>query len=208
MKPQRLWVVLFFVVLTIAFLGVVAEYPYFRYAGPLIPLIFIPAAMLMYVSARLFLALPVAVFAVWLYTGDMHNYIEKLGHDYKGPMEGIAGALNELAAPGDTVAIAYGDLPVKFYTRNLYVMGAHDRESFESAATVQWIVLRHLDVTERAAKMQRYINRNLDRNNYQIAEIDFPDLPYQNRETPDMHLYTTQKDMPKVRLLRRMDAGR
>ncbi len=203
--PKRLLLPGFFIVSTLAALALFAEYQYFRYLGPIIPMLFIVIGYCMFYVIKVHALLIVAVFAVWLYTGDMNRYIEKLTHEYRGPMEGIVGTLNALAKPGDTVAIPYGDLPVKFYTNDLYIIGAHDGKDYTSTSKAQWIILRHTHVTEQAFEMNTYLYENFDRSRYQVADIDFPDAPYQNRESPALHYFTSPINFPNVQIFRRIN---
>ncbi len=193
-----------YVLLSLIVIAFLVHKPYFRYIGPIIPFLFLLMALLLRLSMRIQVFIPLAFVAVWAFTQHIHQYTKQLTQDYHGPMEGICEVLNKYAKPTDTVAIPYGDLPVKFYT-DLHVIGALSEKDYEPASRADWIVLRKHSIMKEDAAMKEYIVNNIDRSKYQQTRIPAPDLPYQNRETMNMHHYTTQKNATRVRILRRKD---
>lgn len=177
---------------------------YFRYLGPLIPFFFIILAYMVRLASKLHFLAAVAIFGIWVSTGDLKKYVDSLNHDYKGPMEGICAFLNQYAAPSDTVAIPYGAMPVKFYT-DLHVIGALSEKDYKPvAAKADWIVMRANSVMKADAAMKKYIVEHMDKSRYRKAELDFPDIPYQNREAPDLHHFKTVTKAPKIQILKRV----
>lgn len=191
-----------YILLSLVVIAFLVHKPYFRYIGPLIPFIFLLVAMLLRLSMRIQTIVPAVFIAIWAFTLDIQQYTKQLTHDYKGPMEGICQMLNKYAEPTDTVAIPYGDLPVKFYT-DLKVIGGLSGKDFKPAARADWIILRKHSIMDEDAAMKEYLVNNIDRSQYQQTRIPAPDLPYQNRETMAMHHYTTQTKAPRVRVLKR-----
>ena len=194
-------ILVFITLITIALL---VHKPYFRYIGPAIPFIYMVVAVLIRATMQLHFLIGAGLIVVWLFTGNMDKYLYQLNHDYKGPMEGICRFLNEHARPSDTVAIPYGDLPVKFYT-DLRVIGALSGEDYKPAAEADWIIMRTYSIMEEDAKMKRYLKNNIDFSMYKRARINYPDLPYQNREVPNLHKFKTVKNAPRVKILKRFD---
>jgi len=176
--------------------------PYFRYLGPILPFICMLLAVMLSIASRLHWVAPAAVFLIWLLTGNFNQYLYQLNHDYYGPMEGISQFLNQYAKPSDTVAIPYGDLPVKFYTK-LYVIGGLIEVDYKQAAQADWIVLRKQSIKKADADMKKYLLNHMNRDQYRITRINFPDIPYQNREVPNLHRYKTVTNAPKVKILKK-----
>jgi len=56
-------------------------------------------------------------------------------------MEGFVGHLRQYAQPTDTVAISYGDMPIKWYT-GLRVIGGLTGENLEDAGHARWVIIR------------------------------------------------------------------
>ena len=53
----------------------------------------------------------------------MGDYVHEITHHVRGPTEGIVNYLNAHGKPEDVVAITYGDMALKFYTRMRVVGG-------------------------------------------------------------------------------------
>jgi 4-amino-4-deoxy-L-arabinose transferase-like glycosyltransferase len=178
-------------VLSVASVGV-----FFRYLGPLIPILCIFAALLLELAFSLHPALALAALALWISTGPWKEYLYELTHDYDGPVEGIVKLLQERASPDDLVAITYEDLPLKFYT-HLRVIGGLTGEDLAPALGARWIVLRK-HVILHDARVKEYLLEEVDWAAYRPIQLDVPDTPYQNRESPQSHLYRTAREEDRV----------
>ena len=117
------------------------------------------------------------------------------------------GRLLELGKPHQVVAVNYGDLPIKFYTR-MRVIGGLTGEDMEEAREADWIVLRRSHVGgEEDARVRRFLKEQLASGGYERLVIDYPDTPFENREDPNLHRFKTARDVPPVRMFRRRGAG-
>ncbi len=193
-----------FSVMTMVLVAVLVHKPYFRYIGPVLPFFFLILAVLIRWSMVIHWLVGIGLIGVWLATGDLKKYMQEMTQDYYGPMEGITQFLNQYAKPTDTVAIPFGDLPVKFYT-DLHVIGGLSDKDYKQAVNADWIILRKNSIMEADAQMKEYLVNNLNMDLYRQTKINYPDIPYQNREVPNMHHFKPVRNAPKVRILKRVD---
>ena len=195
---------IFFIVSNIISLSVMAHVPYFRYIAPSIPLLIILIAAIVYVAGRIHLPLAVlTVVLLFTTTGRIGDYFYEITHDYDGPCEGIARYLNEHGNPDDVVAITYGDMVLKFYT-NMRIVGGLTGEPIEPAKDARWVIIRkyvHLDFD---AKVRVYLANNVEWSRYRAITINYPDIPWENRESPNAHLFRTCTDEDKVVIYERV----
>jgi hypothetical protein len=105
-------------------------------------------------------------------------------------MEGFVGYLRQYAQPTDTVAITYGDMPVKWYT-GLRVIGGLTGENLERASHARWVIFRKYTICEKDKMVADYLSSKITWSNYRKIILDVPDTPYENREDPQNHLYRT-----------------
>ena len=203
---RQLALPLLFVVFTIGLIAALVHKPYFRYIGPIFPFFMLILAIVIREAMRIHWLVGVAIYLTWLATGELKNYIQEFRHDYYGPMEGITAFLNKYADSQDTVAISYGDLPVKFYT-NQPVIGALSAKDYRKAIDAKWVILRHHSVMQEDAKMKKYFLKHLEKDQYRKTTINYPDIPYQNREVPSMHNFKTVRNAPKVTIFKRVDSA-
>ena len=79
---------------------------------------------------------------VWVVlSGNITSYLYEITHAFNGPIKGITTYLAEHGKPTDTVAVTYGDLPIKFYT-NMRVVGGLAGDDLSVAKDAEWIILR------------------------------------------------------------------
>lgn len=201
---QSLALPVIFTLITILGVSVLVHKPYSRYIGPVFPFLFLVMAILIRWSMAIHWLIGVLLIGVWVGTSDLKAYAQEINTDYYGPMEGICKFLNKFAKPTDTVAITYGDLPLKFYT-DLHVIGALSAKDYRQAIDADWVILRHNTVMQADGKMKKYFLENLNMDLYRQTKINYPDIPYQNREVPNMHHYKPVRNAPKVRILKRID---
>jgi hypothetical protein len=107
------------------------------------------------------------------------------------------GFLNERASAGDTVAITYGDLPLKFYTE-LRVIGGLTGEDLSEADGAHWIILRRHLYTEEEKRVRDALVARLSPETYEAYTLDVPDLAWSNREDIRLHHFETVHNYPRV----------
>jgi len=206
---SRLCLLLLFIFTNLSALIIVSPAPFFRYLAPLIPIIIILASLLVYITRTIHkLLIPVIILAL-IFTSPVNDYWYELTHDYDGPIEGIVQYLNENADPGDTVAITYGDMPLKFYT-DLRVIGGLTGEDLSSVAQqARWVILRRYVVSGKDNAVGRYLVENLplqDTQQYQqIILREYSDIRFENREDPAEHNFRTVNDESKVTIFQRIN---
>jgi hypothetical protein len=114
------------------------------------------------------------------------------------------GFLHEHAGPDDVVAISYGDLPLKFYTR-LRVIGALTGEDRDSAKAADWIIVRRHTNTHADARMKQALAGILAAGDWRRREIDAPDTQFENREDPRLHRFrSAPARVPRVVIWERL----
>ncbi len=126
-------------------------------------------------------------------SGPVHKFMYEITHDYDGPIEGIVEYLNKHAKKSDIVAMSYGDMPVKFYT-GLRVVGGFTGEDLTPGADADWVIIRkNVEIYPMARK---FLASRVNWGRYQKIVLDYPDIPFENRESPLYHYYKTQVNYP------------
>jgi 4-amino-4-deoxy-L-arabinose transferase-like glycosyltransferase len=192
-----------FTLITLFALSATSPAPFFRYLTPVIPPLLMLLALLVDTCSRQNVLLGGGVLAVFLSLQPVRNFAYELTHNYKGPIKGIATFLNANARPDDVVAITYGDMPLKFYT-NLRIVGGLTGEDLTPALKARWVIIRHNVICEKDYAVLQYLMQNIDFSRYRAIELDYPDIPYENRESPDEHHYRTVESAPRVTVFERI----
>lgn len=201
---KRLSLLLFFVLYNLLTLIIITPWPFYRYLAPLVAPITILVAVLVVASARLHWVLLVAAIAVLIYTSPLANFIYELTHDFDGPIEGIVKFLNGNGDEEDVVAITYGDMPLKFYTK-MRIVGGMTGEDLSIAKQAKWIIWRKYSVSEKDEAVKKYLLDNIPWNKYKTLVISYPDTMYENRESLDRHRFRTATDESKVIIYKRIE---
>jgi len=170
---------------------------YLRYLTPLVPPFFAGVGLVVAALARAWPALAATAVAAWLVTGSLDEFAYELTHDYDGPIEGIVRFLGEHARPGDTVAITYGDLPVKFYLRDLRVVGGLTGEDLAAASGAEWIIVRRHHVAPLSHAVAARLHELIAAGGYRKRVIPYPDAAFENREDIRAHRFRTPR-LPSV----------
>jgi hypothetical protein len=131
------------------------------------------------------------------------DYLYEITHDYDGPIEGIVKYLNEYGSKDDVVAITNGDMPLKFYT-SMKVIGGLSGEDLSPAKQAKWVILRRHTVCEKDVRVRLYLEQNVPWENYEGIVIDYPDIPWENREDPAEHQFRTVVNEIRVVIFRRV----
>ena len=195
--------VILFIFATLSVLSLTAPLPFFRYLAPLIPILMIIAGRIVIIAGRIHYCLSLLVLTSVLILQPIPDFFYELTHDYNGPIKGIVKFLNAYAKPQDVVAITYGDMPLKFYT-NLRVIGGLTGEDLSGAKDARWVIFRRDTNCSKDAAVKEYFKNNLDFHKYRLIEINSPDIPFENRESPYEHKYRTVKNVPRVQILERI----
>jgi hypothetical protein len=144
------------------------------------------------------LLLGLAVVAATLAAGSLERHLFEITHDYDGPIEGIVGFLEANAKPGDVVAISYGDMPLKFYTK-LRVVGGLTGEDLGPARGADWIIIRRHNNTEEDTRVKRELRKIVEAGGYRMHKLDVADTAFENRESPDVHRFRSASNrLPPV----------
>jgi hypothetical protein len=133
---------------------------------------------------------------------NFFDYFYEITHDYDGPIE--AKYLNEHGGKDDIAAITYGDLPLKFYTR-IKIIGGLTGEELSLAGQADWIILRKYTIWDKDRQVRKYLIENLPApQNYERIVIDYPDIPFENREGPEEHHFRTVVNEDRVVIFHRI----
>jgi 4-amino-4-deoxy-L-arabinose transferase-like glycosyltransferase len=185
---------LLFIIVNYVLLCLATPLYFFRYLAPAIPLLCLLAAKILDSSMRLHWSVGVVALAAILALGRLPDYLYEITHHYTGPVDGMVTYLNEHSKPDDVVAITYGDLPLKFYTK-MRIVGGLTGEDLTPALTADWVIVRHgltdLDV-------QEYLEKNIPWQRYRKIVLNCTDISWNNREEPDLHYYRTVTGEPPV----------
>jgi signal transduction histidine kinase len=176
--------------------------PFFRYLGPMIPVLCLLTALLLEGLASIHTLVFVAAVAWVILSGNIGRYLHEITHDFRGPIRGITDYLQQNAKPSDVVAITYGDLPVKFYN-HLRVVGGLTGEDLTPARRADWIIMRKHVTCVKDLEVGKYLNQNVDWKSYTRITIDAPDTIFENREDPAVHLFENNTTEDKVVILKR-----
>lgn len=188
---------LIFACTCVLMLSVVSPAPFFRYLSPLVPLGAILVAMIAEAAFRRHVVLGLMVVMLWVFSHPMKEYLYELTHDYHGPIGGIVAFFKTNAQPGDVVAITYGDQSVKFYT-GLRVVGGLTGEDLEPARNADWVIIRKHVICDKDLKVREYLVKNLNAADYQQIRLNAPDVSFENRESPQQHLFRTPQGEDSV----------
>jgi len=178
--------------LGIGLLACLSPGTYLRYLTPLVPPLFALVGLVVGPLARAWPSVAAAAVAAWVLTGSLEDFVYEITHDYDGPIEGIVGFLRTHARPGDTVAIVYGDLPIKFYT-GLRVVGGFTGEDIEAARGADWIILRRHNLAPISRAIRDRLRGFVAEGGYRRHEIDYPDTAFENREDLRIHRFRTAR---------------
>lgn len=199
---QKLTLLVFFIALNFIALVFASPYPFFRYLTPLIPVFMIIVALLMVSAGRVHFLVPVGMIVILVLAGTLGDFLYELSHDYDGPIEGIVKYLNDNGDKDDIVAITYGDMPLKFYTE-MRIVGGLTGEDLSLAKDAKWVILRKHEMSEKDAEVRRYFMENLQRENYEIIKLNYPDIAFENREDPENHNFETVVRERRVQICKR-----
>lgn len=195
---QNAGLLVLFILANLSALLLSVPFAFFRYLAPVVPLFSILTAVIIERTVK-FHPLIAVMIIVWLLAGNplLKDYLDELRHEYVGPMQGIVQYLQTHGSENDTVLITYEDLPLKFYT-SMKVVGGLTGENLAPYTAPHWIILRKYSVGLQDSTIRRHVWTNIDMNNYEKISIPYPDIPFQNREEPRDHHFTTVRDADSI----------
>jgi 4-amino-4-deoxy-L-arabinose transferase-like glycosyltransferase len=194
---------LLFLGANLAALSLSAPAPLFRYLAPLIPVCIVLMARIVEAAFAAHAVIGLALLATLVARQPLLDYLDEITHDFDGPIEGIARHLNQHGQPGQTVAITYGDMPVKFYTR-MRVVGGLTGEDLTPALDADWVILRKHVVSGPDLRVREFLEQNIPWDRYESTRIDYPDTRFENRESPQEHRWRTDTGEERVVIWRRV----
>lgn len=200
---RNLFLLLLFSIFNIIALSQFSPYPFFRYLAPLIPVLLIISALILNSAIGAHPVIGICLALILFFPRAFLNYLYEITHDYNGPIEGIAKYLNQNGSKNDTVAITYGDLPLKFYT-DMRIIGGLTGEDLFPSKEADWVIVRKYLVCEKDYKVREYLFQNVPWQKYHKIIIDYPDTPFENRESPEEHNYRTVTNEDKVIIYQRI----
>lgn len=192
-----------FVVINLLALALTSPAAFLRYLAPVLPALCLAIAPLIAALVRRHWSLGALLCLALFPHGWLLDFFYELRHDYHGPIEGIVEHLNREGHPGQTVAISYEDLPLKFYT-DMRVIGGLTGEDLSAARTADWVILRATPVCDKDRAVADYLRANIQWANYRRVEIDAPDSKYENRECVPEHAFRSPSGVPKVVVFQRV----
>jgi hypothetical protein len=172
-------------------------FPFFRYLTPLIPVCSLILSLVVERCMKFHFAAGIAAIIIFAYPQPVLDYFYEITHDYDGPIEGIVNYLNQNANKDEVVAITYGDLPLKFYAE-MRVVGGLTGEDLSPAKEADWIIIRKYVICEKDWMVKQYLMQQVPWHQYERITINYPDAPFENRESPQEHNYRTVTDEDKV----------
>lgn len=175
---------------TIAVLSVASPAPFFRYLAPLVPAIILGIAYCISLVVDVHWVAGILAFLLVALQWPLPQFLHEITHPFIGPVEGIVSYLNAHGAPADTVAITYEDMPLKFYTK-MRIVGGLTGEDLSPACNAKWVIFRKHSICEKDFAVRQYLIKHLNPANYKKVVVNAPDTPFENREEPGEHLYSS-----------------
>jgi 4-amino-4-deoxy-L-arabinose transferase-like glycosyltransferase len=194
---------LLFILVNYAFLCLATPLYFFRYLAPAIPLLCLLSGKILDSAMRLHWSLGAAALAAILFLGTIPDHCYEITHHYTGPVDAMVTYLNEHGKPDDVVAITYGDLPLKFYTK-MRVVGGLTGEDLTPAQEADWVIFRNDIHCDKDRAVAEYLVKNLPWQRYRKIVLDCTDIGWNNREEPDSHFYRTETGEPKLMIYRKI----
>lgn len=188
---------LFFIIFNMMAILVVSPFPFFRYLAPSIPMLIILMTAALVSFSGIHKTIPIIIIVVILFSGQMKDYLYEITHDFDGPAEGIINYLNEHGKENDVVAITYGDMPLKFYTK-MRIIGGLTGEDLEPALNARWVIIRKYHNCDKDIAVKKFLLENIKFDRYRKIVLDYPDTLYENREYPAVHFFRTQVQEDRI----------
>ena len=192
-----------YIALILIILSLTVPNSFFRYLVPILPICAIVVAEIVELGFQANAFLGCVGLLFFLLNKPLSNYYFELTHDFRGPMEGLVGHLRQYAQPTDTVAITYGDMPIKWYT-GLRVIGGWTGDNLEGSNNARWVIIRKYHFGNIGLAMKDYLTSQVKNGKYRKFILFAPDTPFENREDPQEHLYRTATGEDRVVIYERI----
>lgn len=199
----RMVLLIIFTLLTLVILSLTNPAPFFRYLAPLLPVISVFIGAILVLVWRVHFIAALVVFSFLIFRPPFSDYIYEITHDFDGPIKGIVEYLKAHGKDSDTVAITYGDMPLKFYTK-MRIIGGLTGEDLTPAKNADWVIIRKHVICEKDFAARSFLLQNVDGRRYQRIELKYPDVPFENREDPNSHRFRTAQNESPVIVFRRI----
>jgi 4-amino-4-deoxy-L-arabinose transferase-like glycosyltransferase len=186
-----------FIIFNLLTISAIAPFSFFRYIAPSVPLLIILAAVVIDSALNDNWLFGITAVIIMIASGQIRDYLYEITHDYDGPSEGIANYLNQHGSHDDIVAMTNGEMPLKFYTK-MRIISAYTGEDLTPIKNARWIIMRKYVISAIDLNMQKYIFDNVPRDECREIVIDYPDIPFENREGPGEHYFRTVRNADKV----------
>jgi len=199
----NLWLLIIFILVNYVVISLVGYFPFFRNLTVLIPVFALLSGYLITAAFKASKIAGAAIIVAMVLLSPLFNFLYEITHDYNGPMEGMANYLNQHGDKNDVVAISYGDMPLKFYTP-MRIIGGMTGEDLRPALQAKWVILRKYIISNKNAVTRKYLVDNISWDKYRRIEIDYPDIPFENREDPKNHRYRTVSNEDRINIFERI----
>ncbi len=174
---------------------------FFRYIAPLAPFTALLVGRWIADASRIHKALAAWMVAVIVLSWPCADFI----HEQVVPIQDAGGAivkyLKTHSQPEDVILSNIGDMPLKYYLPNR-VVGGLAGENLEEFTAPEWVILR-----KHAYYIPRKLNAKIEElahsDQYEPIVIPVPDTPFEYREDPCGHLFSTDWNEPLVVIYRR-----
>lgn len=197
---------LFFALITLALCVALSPFPAFRYLGPLIAPLLIIVARVTVLTFRANAFIGIAVLCLLAWWWPIGSYIHELTHPFTGPTEGVVQLLRDKGRPGDVVVASYEDLALKFYTP-YRIVGGWTGEDLTPGEHARWLVIRRNPVNAHEYPVEQFIMAQLKKyHDYRGIRLNAPDTPFENREEPAEHLYSSAQGTRPLVVAERIDS--
>jgi hypothetical protein len=126
---------------------------------------------------------------VFEYRVPLVQLVQELRDPPRGPIAAVVEYLGTHAGPNDVVVTSYGELPLKFHTR-LTVYGGETAQLPPDGVAPSWLWRRHLGSYRLVRASEERIDQALRQGNYERIELPVVDRRWENREDPELHIFT------------------
>lgn len=186
-----------FIAVTLLMVALLSPLPYLRYMAPVLPPLFMLLGLAIGALFRLRPFAAVLAVAIALFFSSLDDLVEEIRTPVPGPITGIVGFLKDRAESGDRVAIAYGDLPIKFYT-GLRVVGGLTGEPLDEVTAARWLIPRRRVPAARSRDVNKALRAALAAGEFRPHVLDVPDLAFETREDPRVRPFRARKESRRV----------
>ena len=188
------------IVLHLVMLAPIVPSAYTRYLAPIIPVTALLIGRWIADASRIHTALAGWMVAVVLVSWPCADFIKEQLEPVNAPGPAIRAYLTAHARPDETIIASYGDLPLKYYLPNR-VLGGLTGEDLSHVAPPEWIVVRWY----RNKTVDQQLLNWIWQGEYEQIQLQVPDNPFEFREEPRTHMFTTGWHDMNTFIFRRID---